>query len=126
MDAAEIEDRIAVLARADEDDIDIGEGALLLAAVPAGATVVVLDAGGRALDSPALAARLRTWRDAGVGDVAFLIGGAEGLDADVVAGADLVLSLGPMTWPHLLARAMLAEQIYRAQCILEGHPYARG
>ena len=57
--------------------------------------------------------------------MAFLIGSADGLDGAVTGGAELVLSLGTMTWPHLLARAMLAEQIYRAQCILSGHPYHR-
>ena len=101
------------------------EGALLLAAVPAGAIVVALDAGGTALTSARLAARLGAWRDAGVRDLAFLIGGAEGLDRALLDNADLVLSLGAMTWPHLLVRAMLAEQLYRAQCILEGHPYHR-
>jgi len=57
--------------------------------------------------------------------VCFLIGGAEGLDASVLARADAVLSLGPLTWPHMLARAMLAEQLYRAQAIRTGHPYHR-
>ncbi len=102
------------------------EGALLLGAVPNGATLVALDAGGQALSSTALARRLESWRDNGVADLAFLIGGAEGLDKDVLDRADFVLSLGPMTWPHLLVRAMLAEQIYRAQSILSGHPYHRG
>ena len=101
------------------------EGDLLLAAVPRGAVVVALDAGGRALGSEALAERLRRWRDGGVKDLAFLIGGAEGLDEAVKSRADLVLSLGPMTWPHLLVRGMVAEQIYRADCILSGHPYHR-
>ena len=58
-------------------------------------------------------------------DLAFAVGGAEGLDARVLARAELSLSLGPMTWPHLLVRVMLAEQLYRAQCILAGHPYHR-
>ena len=101
------------------------EGALLLAAVPDGATAVALDAGGKAMTSAQLARRIETWRDAAVKDLAFLIGGAGGLDRRLLEGAHLVLSLGPMTWPHLLVRGMLAEQIYRAQCILEGHPYHR-
>ena len=101
------------------------EGQRLLAEVPDGATVVALDARGRVLDSEAFAARLAAWRDAGVRDLAFLIGGADGLDAAVTARADLVLSLGPMTWPHLLVRGMLAEQLYRAQAIATGHPYHR-
>ncbi len=101
------------------------EGELLMAALPAGALKVALDRGGRNLGSRELARLLGTWRDEGIRDVAFIIGGAEGLDKALVEGADLVLALGAMTWPHLLARAMLAEQIYRAQCILEGHPYHR-
>jgi 23S rRNA (pseudouridine1915-N3)-methyltransferase len=101
------------------------EGALLLAAVPEGAPVVALDAGGLALTSPALAQRLGQWRESGVRDLAFVIGGAEGLDGAVLEQADLVLSLGAVTWPHLLVRVMLAEQLYRAQCIGSGHPYHR-
>lgn len=101
------------------------EGALLLAAVPEGARVVALDAGGRALSSPTLAKRLGEWRESGIRDLAFLIGGAEGLDSAVLERSDLVLSLGTMTWPHLLVRVLLAEQLYRAQCIAAGHPYHR-
>lgn len=101
------------------------EGERLLAAVPAGAAVVALDAGGEALASEAFARRLAAWQEAGSKDLAFVIGGAEGLDRAVIARADLVLSLGPMTWPHGLARAMLAEQLYRAHAILAGHPYHR-
>ncbi len=101
------------------------QGELLLAAVPAGAAVVALDAKGRPLDSAALAGRIGGWRDGGIGDLAFLVGGPEGLDEMVLGHAGLVLSLGAMTWPHMLVRGMLAEQIYRAQCILSGHPYHR-
>lgn len=101
------------------------EGERLLAAVPKGAVTVALDARGAALTSEALAERLGAWRDGGVSDVAFLIGGAGGLDPAVREAADLVLSLGPMTWPHILVRALLAEQLYRAQTILAGHPYHR-
>lgn len=100
------------------------EAAALLGAVPAGALVVALDLGGDAPSSEALAARLVRWRESGR-DVAFVIGGAEGLDASVLARADAIVSLGLMTWPHLLARAMLAEQLFRAQSIAEGHPYHR-
>jgi 23S rRNA (pseudouridine1915-N3)-methyltransferase len=102
------------------------EGELLLAALPPGAVRVVLDERGEALGSEALARRLAAWRDTGRGPVAFLIGGADGHAEEVRAKADLVLSLGAMTWPHLLVRALLAEQIYRAECILSGHPYHRG
>jgi 23S rRNA (pseudouridine1915-N3)-methyltransferase len=100
------------------------EGALLLAAVPRGAEMVALDESGLALSSAALAARLASWRDRDA-ELAFLIGGADGLDAAVRARAALVLSLGPMTWPHFLARGMLLEQLYRAQQVLAGHPYHR-
>ena len=102
------------------------EAALLLAAAPQGATLVALDARGKALASEAFAERLGRWRDQGVGEIAFLIGGAEGLAERARAKAELVLSLGPMTWPHLLARGMLLEQLYRAQQIMAGHPYHRG
>jgi 23S rRNA (pseudouridine1915-N3)-methyltransferase len=102
------------------------EGSLLLAALPKAATVVALDERGKLLPSDAFAARLARWRDAGVADLAFLIGGAEGLAETVRQQAELVLSLGPMTWPHLLVRGMLLEQLYRAQQILAGHPYHRG
>lgn len=101
------------------------EGERLLAAVPEGARLVALDAGGEALSSEAFARRLGSWEDAGVKDLAFAVGGAEGLDARVLERADLRLSLGAMTWPHLLVRVMLAEQLYRAQSILAGHPYHR-
>jgi 23S rRNA (pseudouridine1915-N3)-methyltransferase len=98
------------------------EGAALLAAVPAGAACVALDLGGEALSSEAFSASLERWAGK---PVAFVIGGAEGLDPAVLSRADFRLSLGAMTWPHFLARAMLAEQLYRAQAIRQGHPYHR-
>jgi 23S rRNA (pseudouridine1915-N3)-methyltransferase len=96
----------------------------LLAALPRDAFVVPLDLGGHALDSEMFAARLGQWAAVSRA-VSFVIGGAEGLDTSVIGRADFVLSLGPMTWPHFLVRAMLAEQLYRAQAILQGHPYHR-
>lgn len=102
------------------------EGTRLLAAVPKDARLVALDETGQSLDSPAFAALLGRWQDAGLADLAFVIGGADGLSPAVRDRADLILSLGAMTWPHLLARVLLAEQLYRAQCILDGHPYHRG
>jgi 23S rRNA (pseudouridine1915-N3)-methyltransferase len=100
------------------------EAAGLLTALPRDAFVVPLDVGGEAPDSAAFAVQLSQW--AGLSrTVSFVIGGAEGLDASVIRRADFVLSLGPMTWPHFLVRAMLAEQLYRAQAILQGHPYHR-
>jgi 23S rRNA (pseudouridine1915-N3)-methyltransferase len=100
------------------------ESAALLAALPAAAFVVALDAGGATPDSEELARVLERWL-AGGRPVCFLIGGAEGLDAPAIARADYILSLGRMTWPHFLARAMLAEQIFRARSIAAGHPYHR-
>jgi 23S rRNA (pseudouridine1915-N3)-methyltransferase len=101
------------------------EAALLLAAAPKGAALVALDARGKSLGSEEFAQRLARWRDSGTSDVAFIIGGAEGLADRVLKEAQLVLSLGAMTWPHLLARGMLLEQLYRAQQIIAGHPYHR-
>lgn len=105
-------------------EIKAREGAAILAAVPAGAVLVALDQGGVADTTEAFAARLGRWREAGR-DVAFTIGGAEGHDRAVLDRAAHVMSLGPATWPHLLARAMLAEQIFRADSLLRGHPYHR-
>jgi 23S rRNA (pseudouridine1915-N3)-methyltransferase len=101
------------------------EAALLRRALPEGALVCALDERGRALSSPEFAAHLALWRDAGRGGVAFMIGGADGLSADLRARADFTLSFGAMVWPHMLARVMLAEQLYRAATILAGSPYHR-
>jgi 23S rRNA (pseudouridine1915-N3)-methyltransferase len=100
------------------------EGAVILAAVAAQDFLVALDAGGEAPDSVGLAGLLVRWGETGK-RLNFVIGGAEGLDAAVIARADATLSLGKLTWPHLLVRGMLAEQIYRAQMINMGHPYHR-
>ncbi len=101
------------------------EAALLRRAVPVGAVMAVLDERGQMLTSPAFAARLAGWRDAGRQDAALVIGGADGLDPALRAEADLAISLGPMVWPHMLVRVMLAEQLYRAATILAGGPYHR-
>ncbi|MCW3477567.1 23S rRNA (pseudouridine(1915)-N(3))-methyltransferase RlmH [Limobrevibacterium gyesilva] len=111
-------------ARGSAAEIKRREAVALLAAVPAGAFAVALDLGGRVLDSESFAAQLTRWRDTGK-QLCFLIGGAEGLDASVIARADQVLSLGPLTWPHLLVRVLLAEQLFRARAIAAGHPYHR-
>ncbi|GAA3996550.1 23S rRNA (pseudouridine(1915)-N(3))-methyltransferase RlmH [Sphingomonas humi] len=86
---------------------------------------VLLDERGKALPSSELAERLDKWRDAGVRECRFLIGAADGHEDEERARADLLLSFGAATWPHLLARAMLAEQLYRATSWLAGHPYHR-
>ena len=86
---------------------------------------VLLDERGKALPSSELAAWLDKWRDSGVRECRFLIGAADGYGEAERANADLLLSFGAATWPHLLARAMLAEQLYRATSWLAGHPYHR-
>jgi 23S rRNA (pseudouridine1915-N3)-methyltransferase len=101
------------------------EAALLLGALPDGAALVVMDERGATLSSPALAARIAHWRDDGRRACCFAIGGADGHGAALRARADLTLSFGPMVWPHMLARAMLAEQLFRATSILGGAPYHR-
>ena len=101
------------------------EAALLEAAIPQGARLCVLDERGQTLTSPHFADQLATWRDAGQRDVTFVIGGADGIDPSLRARADLSLSFGAMVWPHMLARVMLAEQLYRAAAILAGTPYHR-
>jgi 23S rRNA (pseudouridine1915-N3)-methyltransferase len=101
------------------------EAEQLLAAVPEGSVIVCLDERGQDLPSEAFAARLGRWRDDGDRAVAFLIGGADGLAPAAREQAHLLLALGRMTWPHMLVRVMLAEQLYRATSILAGHPYHR-
>lgn len=87
--------------------------------------IVALDESGDVLSSAGLAKRLETWRDGGTRECRFLIGAADGLSADERASATLLLSFGKATWPHMLARAMLVEQLYRATSIIAGHPYHR-
>jgi 23S rRNA (pseudouridine1915-N3)-methyltransferase len=100
------------------------EGELILGALPKDAELIALDGRGKTLSSTDLANRLARWRDADA-SLAFVIGGSDGLADAVLDQARLVLSLGTMTWPHLLVRGMLLEQLYRAQQILAGHPYHR-
>lgn len=101
------------------------EGAAILAAVPEGALVVAMDLAGQSMTSEALAVQLTRWTEHPK-PLVFTIGGAEGLSDPVLARADFRFALGPLTWPHMLARVLLAEQIYRAQSIAAGHPYHRG
>lgn len=102
-----------------------GEAALIRRALPAGALLVTLDERGRLETSPAFAERLAGWRDAGRGDLALVIGGADGIDPNLRTDADFSLSFGKMVWPHMLVRVMLTEQLYRAASILAGAPYHR-
>ena len=102
------------------------EGELLLQASDGCDVLVALDERGKNLTSRDLAARFEQWQVDSRSAAAFVIGGADGLSQDVRRRADLTLALGAMTWPHMLARVMLIEQIYRASSILAGHPYHRG
>ncbi|HYI40059.1 MAG TPA: 23S rRNA (pseudouridine(1915)-N(3))-methyltransferase RlmH [Allosphingosinicella sp.] len=99
-------------------------GGRLPAAVENSVTVL-LDEKGEALGSLDLAKRLERWRDEGRREARFLIGGADGFSDEERSSADLLLSFGRATWPHLLARAMLAEQLWRSTSILANHPYHR-
>ncbi|MBC7137264.1 MAG: 23S rRNA (pseudouridine(1915)-N(3))-methyltransferase RlmH [Defluviimonas sp.] len=101
------------------------EAELLGRAVPSGALLAVLDERGRVMSSPEFARMLGGWRDAGRSDVAFVIGGADGIAPALRGRADVALSFGQMVWPHMLVRVMLAEQLYRAASILAGAPYHR-
>ncbi|MBO6519616.1 MAG: 23S rRNA (pseudouridine(1915)-N(3))-methyltransferase RlmH [Rhodospirillales bacterium] len=100
------------------------EAELIAAKIPDGAFLVALDERGKPLSSRKFAEKLGDLRDGGR-DIAFIIGGADGLDESLRARADMILGFGPQTWPHMLVRAMLAEQVYRGQSILAGHPYHR-
>jgi 23S rRNA (pseudouridine1915-N3)-methyltransferase len=112
-------------ARGSPGEIRAREAASLLAALPGNALLVALDLGGTAPSSEDLAALTARWEES-ARPIHFAIGGAEGLDSTVTARAQHLLSFGPLTWPHLLVRAMLAEQLFRAQCIRANHPYHRG
>ncbi len=101
------------------------EAVLLRRALPDGALIAVLDERGRVESSPDFAGRLGGWRDQGRVDLAFVIGGADGIDPALRAEADFALSFGKMVWPHMLVRVMLAEQLYRAASIMAGAPYHR-
>ena len=93
--------------------------------LPSNSVTIVLDERGQALSSVDFANRLESWRDGGKREARFLMGAHGGHDDAQRAGADLLLSFGPATWPHLLVRAMLAEQLFRATSILANHPYHR-
>lgn len=94
-------------------------------ALPPSSISVLLDERGQALSSIELARKLEAWRDGGAREIRFTVGGADGHGDEERSGADFLLSFGAATWPHLLARAMLAEQLFRATCILANHPYHR-
>lgn len=110
--------------RGSANEIKRREAEAILAAIPPSAFAVALDLGASAPSSERLSAQLTAWMEA-ARPIAFIIGGAEGLDAAVMARADHTLSLGPLTWPHMLVRVLLAEQLFRARTIATGHPYHR-
>ncbi len=100
------------------------EGERMLAATPAGAHVVALEVTGQAWDTATLAQRMEQWRGGGR-DVALLVGGPDGLDPRCLERADECWSLSPLTFPHMLVRVIVAEQLYRAWSLLSHHPYHR-
>lgn len=101
------------------------EAVFLQSHIPAGAKVVVLDERGENMKSLELAHKVENWQSAGCSEICFLIGGADGHLQSTRDKADLILSFGKLTLPHMLMRAVLSEQIYRIQKIIEGHPYHR-
>ncbi len=107
------------------DQLKQVEADLLRGLRPEGSVTICLDERGKTLSSREFAAALEKFQDQGARHASFLIGGADGLAADLRAEADLTLSFGRMTLPHMLARVVLAEQLYRAATILAGHPYHR-
>lgn len=109
----------------DRTELAVREGEKILNALPKGAKLIVLDERGRSLTSKEFSDKLSVWRDEGTPTCAFVIGGAGGLSDKVRNSADLKLSFGTQTWPHMMTRAMLSEQLYRAATILAGHPYHR-
>jgi 23S rRNA (pseudouridine1915-N3)-methyltransferase len=107
------------------DEIEVRDDASLPKAIPPSAWVVALEVRGRTLSSPQLAEHVEQWGSTGKGEVAFLIGGAEGLPPGLSEAAHVRVSLSALTLPHRLARIILLEQLYRAMSILRGEPYAR-
>ena len=101
------------------------EAAAIAAAIPEKSVLVALDEHGKSIDSATFARQLGDWRDQGIANTIFVIGGADGLSPDLQRKAKLRIAFGSATWPHQMVRIMLLEQIYRAATILAGHPYHR-
>lgn len=99
------------------------EGELILNSIPENSVIITLDENGKNITSTALAENIRNWQISGKSHFTFIIGGAFGLSDKVKSSSDISLAFGKLTWPHLLIRAMISEQIYRVYTILEGHPY---
>ena len=108
------------------DQLRKREASILQGYVTDGSIVIALDEKGKPISSVEFACKIGDWRDKGIRDLVFIIGGADGLDNSICKSAQYEISFGSQTWPHMLVRGMLAEQLYRAQCILYGHPYHRG
>lgn len=117
---------IEIKGQADPQKKSIQETQAITGKIPPGAIVICLDSRGKSESSEKLAKRIAFWRDEGVRDIAIVIGGADGIDGSLIDNSDLVLSFGAVTWPHLLMRVLVAEQLYRSHCILTDHPYHRG
>jgi 23S rRNA (pseudouridine1915-N3)-methyltransferase len=98
---------------------------LLLEALPESGLTVALDRSGKSVTSEGFAKRLQEWQNRALPIITFLIGGADGFEKSILERSNEIISLGAMTWPHMLVRVMLAEQLYRASSILSGHPYHR-
>lgn len=107
------------------DQLKSAEAEKLLQACTSAHRLIALDERGKSLGSEALAKQIGDWQQDGCSHLGVIIGGADGLDVSVRQKADLILSFGAMTWPHMMVRAMLSEQLYRTHTILTGHPYHR-
>ena len=114
-----------IIIKEKDNSNQVDEAEFLIASIPHGAKVVVLDERGENIKSTELAHKLENWMSAGCSDICFLIGGADGHIESTRKRADMVLSFGKLTLPHMLMRAVLTEQIYRVQTIISGHPYHR-
>ncbi|MEJ8476501.1 23S rRNA (pseudouridine(1915)-N(3))-methyltransferase RlmH [Roseibium algae] len=101
------------------------EAYALIAGLPTGARLIVLDEHGKSMSSMAFSSKLDAWKNDSIQDVVFAIGGADGHGEELLARADLRIAFGAMTWPHQIVRILLAEQVYRALTIQSGHPYHR-
>lgn len=121
LEIREVEERRPVAG----DERKAREGELILKELPKGAFAVALDERGKGYDSAGFAKQFAAWRQERGDNLAFILGGADGLAPAVLQKAAARLAFGTMTWPHMLARAMLLEQLYRAHTILTGHPYHR-
>lgn len=126
--AKRIRPRLSIIeiseSKGNPEEAKLKETQALLSALSDRSVVISLDEGGRSYSSLIFASKLQNWIEESR-PISFLIGGAEGLHYNAIQRSDMVLSLGSLTWPHMLVRILLTEQIYRAQSILQGHPYHR-